>query len=136
MEENRMSIFRAIAARYSKQCETRENHDDKDLQTRYYKGSFHQLFQAAEEIFQEDKDCRIKSISKEHGEIAVEISRIPSFLIVTIVNVKPNETAVDMTVSTDKISLTGINPRLKAEIIHYYQQFDRKFTYLGSAKNA
>ncbi|PLR81498.1 hypothetical protein CVD25_16915 [Bacillus canaveralius] len=132
-----MSVFRALRTRYSKQCETKENHPDSDLKTRYYKGSFNQVFQAAEEIFKNDSNCRVTSVAKEHGEIAVEVKgNVPAFLIVTIITVKPYETAIDMNISTEKFSLAGFHRSLKNELLSFYKKFDERFTYIGSGKHA
>lgn len=131
-----MSLFRNMLKRYNKQCETAENHIEDDLKTRYYKGNFNQLFQAVEEIFKSDKQARVVNQSRDHGEIAVEVNRGQRvFLIITIINVKPLETAVDINASTDSSLLTGIYPYLKSEIHRLYKKLDRNQTYIGAGKS-
>src|SRR5581483_1220812 len=88
-----------LFTRYKREIETSERNGDDSLKTHYYKATFNQLFESVEKMFREDADCRVTTVSKEHGEIAVEISKpFPCFLIATVVNVKPIETAVDFTI--------------------------------------
>ncbi|MEW9051705.1 MAG: hypothetical protein AB2392_11160 [Neobacillus sp.] len=115
-----------LFTRFRKHIETSDKHRDDSLKTHYYKGTFNQIFQSVEQLFREDADCRIVTVSKEHGEIAVEVSKpIPCFLIITIVSVKPLETAIDFNISTEKMALLGINPTLKKRIISYYERINK-----------
>jgi hypothetical protein len=128
-----MSFLKALTGRYQKFSGTSENHRDQQLRTRYYKANFNQIFQTAEELLRKEPSCRITSVSKEHGEISAELNRgIPVFLTVTVVTTKPFETAVDMHISTEKFSLTGVNGQLKKELVHFYQRLDKSHTYIGS----
>lgn len=132
-----MSIFRQIANRYKKQCETSENHSDPELATRYFRTNTAQMMQSIEEIFKADRYVQIISISKEHGEIAAEIKRAKTlFAIVTVVTVKPFETAVDISISTEQSSPAGVNPLLKREVLTIYETLNQKHDFLGSARNA
>lgn len=132
-----MGILKDIFKRFQKQCETAENHPDEELRTHYYKGNVNQVFQSVEQSFRQDSNCHITSVSKEHGEIAVEVRRpVPCFLIVTIISVKPLETAVDFNISSEKTSLTGMYPLLKKQIITYYERINRLHTYVGNGRNA
>jgi hypothetical protein len=115
-----------LFTRFRKHIETSDKHRDDSLKTHYYKGTFNQIFQSVEQVFREDADCRIVTVSKEHGEIAVEVSKpIPCFLIITIVSVKPLETAIDFNISTEKMAPLGINPTLKKRIIAYYERINK-----------
>ncbi|MFL6517522.1 MAG: hypothetical protein ACJ8GL_05545, partial [Bacillus sp. (in: firmicutes)] len=68
----------------------------------------------------------------DHGEIAVEISKpIPCFLIVTIISVKPLETAVDFNISSERFSLLGTYPDLKKRINAYYERINQLHTFIG-----
>lgn len=131
-----MAIFGNVFLRFSKQIETSDRQADELLKTHYYKATFNQLFQSVEHVFNGDADCRITTVSKEHGEMAVEINKpFPCFLIITVVSVKPMETAVDFILSTDKFSLTGVYPVLRKRIIAYYDKLNKVHTYVGTAKN-
>lgn len=128
-----MSFFKALAGRYQKYIGTSENHQEEPLRTRYYKATFNQVFQSVEELLKADPSSSITSVSKEHGEISAEISKkAPSFLTVTVVTVKPFETAVDLHISTDRFSLAGINPALRNELKLFYQKLDQSHQYIGS----
>jgi hypothetical protein len=131
-----MGIFSSIFSRYQKQIETAEGQTDEQLRTHYYKANFHKLFQSVEEMFRNDPNCRIISVSKEHGEIAVEVkSPLQSFLIATVISVKPLETAVDFNISSEKMSLTGLRPALRKQIAGYYNRLSKLHTYTGAGKN-
>ena len=131
-----MAIFGNLFLRFSKQIETSDRQSDDQLKTHYFKASFNQLFQSVEQLFRQDADCRITTISKEHGEIAIEVNKpFPCFLIVTIVSTKPMETAVDFILSTEKFSVTGVYPSLKMRILSYYDKLKKVHTFVGTAKN-
>ncbi|NRD76076.1 hypothetical protein HPT25_00955 [Bacillus sp. BRMEA1] len=118
-----------LFTRYKREIETSDQNSDNVLKTHYYKASFNQLFDTVEKMFREDADCRITTVSKEHGEIAVEISKpFHCFLIATVVNVKPLESAVDFTISSEKFSLLGIYPDLRKRINFYYERINQLHT--------
>ncbi|GLB58459.1 hypothetical protein [Cytobacillus sp. NCCP-133] len=132
-----MSIFRQISNRYNKQCETSENHFDPELATKYYRTNTAQMMQSIEEMFNADRNVPIISTSKEYGEIAAEIKRDKTFFaIVTAVTVKPFETAVEISISTEQTTLAGVNPLLKKEVFALYKKLNQKHDFLGSARNA
>ncbi len=132
-----MASLTSIFTRFRKQIETTDQNTDDSLKTHYYKATFTQLFQSVEKLFHEDADCRVTTVSKEHGEIAVEVSKpTPCFLIVTIVSVKPLETAVDFNISSEKFSLFGMYPNLKKRIQSYYEQINKRHNLVGIRKNS
>ncbi|RBP93901.1 hypothetical protein DFO70_105131 [Cytobacillus firmus] len=132
-----MSIFRQFASRYKKQCETNENHSDPELTTRYYRTNTAQMMQTIEDLFKADQNVNILSISRERGEIAAEIKKIKScFAIVTVVTVRPFETAVDINISTEQSSPAGVHPILKREALSIYEKVNKRHDFLGSARNA
>ncbi len=122
--------------RFKKQVETSDRQRDEGLRTHYYKTNFNQMFQTIEELFRKDADCRVTTVSKEHGEIAVEISKpFPCFLVATVISSRPLETSVDFTLSTERFSIFGTHPLLKRRIITYYERLNKLHTYLGTGKN-
>lgn len=126
-----------LFTRFQKQIETSDRQSADSLKTHYYKANFNQLFTSIEKLFHEDADCRVVTVSKEHGEIAVEVSKpFSCFLIVTIVNVKPLETAVDFNISSEKFSLIGLYPDLKKRINSYYERINQVHTFLRAGKNS
>lgn len=128
--------IRDLFIRFSKQIETSDGQKDDLLKTHYYKATYNQLFPAVEELFRQDADCRITTVSKERGEIAVEINKpIPCFLIVTVVSVRPLETAVDFTISSESFSLTGSYPMLRKRLIAFYKRLNQIHTFIKAGKN-
>jgi hypothetical protein len=127
-----MAMLGNLFIRFKKQIETSDKIADDSLKTHYYKAKFNQMFDSVEKLFHEDADCRVTTVSKDHGEIAVEISKpIPCFLIVTIISVKPMETAVDFNISSEKFSLIGTYPALKNRINSYYERINQIHTFVG-----
>ena len=127
-----MAMLGNLFVRFKKQIETSDQIKDDSLKTHYYKAKFNQLFSSVEKLFHEDADCRVTTVSKEHGEIAVEINKpIRCFLIVTIVAVKPMETAVDFNISSEQFSVLGTYPALKTRINAYYERINRLHTFIG-----
>ncbi|MGG1677659.1 hypothetical protein ACIFOT_18125 [Neobacillus sp. NRS-1170] len=123
-----------LFTRFKREIETSDGNSDTSLKTHYYKATFNQLFESAEKMFREDADCRITTVSKEHGEIAVEIHKpFSCFLIATIVSVKPMQTAVDFNISSEKFSLLGIYPDLKKRINSYYERMNQLHTTIKNS---
>ena len=132
-----MSFIRNMLKQFNRQCETKENHMEEELKTRYYRVNLQSLFQSVKEILQNDTHAKVVSESIDHGEIAVEINRGKKmFAIITIITVKPYETAVDINVSTEQTVLLGAYPSLRAEITRIYEELDKKHTYIGVGKHA
>jgi hypothetical protein len=132
-----MSIIRDLFIRFTKKIETSDNQKDSSLSTHYYKATFNQTFQSVEELFRSDADCRIITVSKDHGEIAVEIDKpIPCFLIVTIISVRGLETAVDFNISTERFSPIGMYPVLRKRLISYYEKINKLHTLVRIGKSS
>ncbi|MEH7417182.1 hypothetical protein V7266_18000 [Neobacillus drentensis] len=126
-----------IFTRFKKQIETTDRNTDDSLKTHYYKATFNQLFQSVEKLFHDDADCRVTTVSKDHGEIAVEINKpISCFLVVTIVSVKPLETAVDFNISSESFSILGMYPQLKKRIESYYEKINKLHNLVEIRKNS
>jgi hypothetical protein len=118
-----------IFLNFKKQIQTSDQQRDEELKTHYYKGNTNQLFETIEQIIRQDADSRITTVSKERGEIAVEITKpIPCFMVVTIVSNKPLETAVDFTISTEKTFPFGAYPVLRKRVISFYERIDKLHT--------
>ncbi|NWQ42969.1 hypothetical protein MLOOGBEN_19905 [Bacillus sp. EB106-08-02-XG196] len=132
-----MSVIRNLFIRFSKQIETSDQQKDSSLTTHYYKATFNQVFNSVEELFRQDADCRIVTVSKDHGEIAVEINKpIPCFLIVTVVTVRGMETAVDFNISSEKFSPIGLYPILRKRLISYYEKMNKLHTLVRIGKSS
>ncbi|WP_077247566.1 hypothetical protein [Bacillus sp. FJAT-27225] len=126
-----------LLTRFRNSCETSEGHQDADLRTHYYRANKDALFLTIEGILKKRKGTVITDSSKERGEIAADLSEpFNSFLIATIVTVRPFETAVDFHLSTERFMLLGNYPALKKEILDFYKELDKAHTYTGAGKNA
>lgn len=129
-------MLRAIFTRYLKQCETNENHPDDLLKTHYYKGSFRQIFELVEKLLSHDDKYHIDHISKEHGEISVELKgHKRCLLIITLVAVRPYEVAVDLHISTESFSILGAYPYLKNEVIIFYKKLNNQAQLIGTGRS-
>lgn len=128
-----MTRRRSLFQRFQKECETNDNHFDPDLKSHYYKASFDKVYQAVLDIFQNDKDFKISSTSKERGEIAINMLKRPkAFIVATVVQVRPFETAVDFMVSSEQFSVTGLYPTLKKEVVKFYRILDQQLPLIGT----
>lgn len=126
-----------LFTRFRKQIETSDHQRDEQLKTHYYKANANQMFQTVEDLFRGDADCRITTVSKEHGEIAVEINKpLQSFLVVTILSPRPIETAIDFTISTERFSMMGVNPILRKRIAAYYERLNQQHPLIRKGKNS
>lgn len=126
---------RSIFLRYHRQCETRDDHFDEELKSHYYKTSFDKVFKAVENMFSNNPDFKVSSISKERGEMAIHMNKSPhAFIVVTVIQVRPFETACDFMVSSEKFSLTGLYPQLKKLVVQFYKTLDKELPYIGKKK--
>jgi hypothetical protein len=130
-----VKMVRSIMVRFSKQCETRDNHHDELLKTHYYKGSFSQIFAVVEKLVRDNGKYKVMHVSKEHGEISVELTDKQGLFIITIVAVKPYECAVDLHISTESFSLFGAYPFLKKELVSFYQKVNNIAQLTAIGKN-
>ncbi|WP_461201317.1 cytosolic protein [Anoxybacillus sp. TBDG-1] len=113
--------------------ETFERHPDEQLKSRYYKTTQSAALQAVKEMFEQMDGCHIVAISAERGEISVSLTKgKKAFIVATIVSVRPFETAIDFSVTTETKWLPidfGFSRQL---IIRLYDQLAKRFTYIGS----
>jgi hypothetical protein len=130
-----MPKSRPILGRYEKQCETADDHQDPKLLTRYYKKNSSQLFQLLEQFVRRQQNMKIINVSKEHGEIALELHGAKKcFVVITITGLMPLETAIDIMISTEQSSPLGIYPLLKKELITIYEEMDKEFEFIGAGR--
>ncbi|OXS60673.1 hypothetical protein [Rossellomorea vietnamensis] len=119
-----MSGIRTLLKRFQSECETSDQHEDKELQSRYYKSMHQGAFNAVLGLFS-SSEYEVISQSKDRGEITVRKNGTPQlFIVATVITVRPLETAVDFKVSADKGKIFGTYTVLKAQISHYYHQLD------------
>ncbi|MCU9614172.1 hypothetical protein OEV98_11430 [Caldibacillus lycopersici] len=130
-----MSKKRSFFQRWQKQCETRDDHFDPELKSHYYKTSFDKVFQGVEDTIRKNTNMTITSTAKDRGEIAIKMSNGPkAFIVATVIQVRPFETAVDFMVSSDNLSITGLYPSLKKVVLQLYAELDKSLPFVGTKK--
>lgn len=122
-----MSKKQSIFLRFQKNCETSDDHFDNQLKSHYYKSSFDKVFTAVQELFEKNPNMKVHSTSKDRGEIAVSMTNSPhAFIVATVIQVRPFQTAVDFMVSSEKFSIIGLYPTLKKVILQLYSELDEQ----------
>lgn len=97
-----MSIKQSFSKYFSNHAETDEHHWDSGLRTHYFKITKDQAFRTLEEFFSDKKTYNIQALSKEYGEISINMKgRKKAFIVVSIIMVKPYRTAIDFSVTTE-----------------------------------
>lgn len=113
--------------------ETSERHSDEQLKSRYYKTTQSTALQVVKEMFEQMDGCRIVAISEERGEMSVSLTKgKKAFIVVTVISVRPFETAIDFSVTTETTWLPvdfGFSRQL---IIRLYDQLEKRLPYIGS----
>jgi hypothetical protein len=130
-----MSFFAKLKDFFSTHQETGEKHRNPDLKSHYYKTTNKNALQTVKSIIEETPGMTVTSISEERGEMSVNIDRPrKAFLIVTVISVRPYETAIDFTSSTNTALPTdfGFSKKL---ILQLYKKLDGKLTFVGTGSS-
>lgn len=110
---------------FSNSAETRELHNDVELRSRYYKISYKKARIKVED-YCNLVGINIKDINDDHGEIYLQTAKY--HMIVSIVQVTPLETAIDMKVETYQIIGRGIP---KKKILELYKYLNDELSFKG-----
>jgi hypothetical protein len=105
--------------------ETKELHSDPQLRSRYYKTNFKKA-RLAVEAFADSKGIVIVNVDEAHGEMFLQTTKY--HMIVSIVQVTPLETAVDVKVQT--YQLIGRNVP-KQRILDLYAHLNDALEFKG-----
>lgn len=101
---NKMSFRQKIKKYFGNHAETREEHPDPTLKTHYYKTTKDRGLEALENLINHSNKYKMNSISKEHGEISILTKKgKKAFIVATVIMVKPYQTAIDFSVSSESI---------------------------------
>lgn len=120
----------------STHTETRENHSEESLKTRYYKAMKDKAFNEVLSLFNEIQTFEVKSTSIERGEIIVEgRGNKKLFLVATVIMVSPNRTAIDFSVTTETVLPLDFGYSAKV-IKDLYKKMDKRLEYVGSGLGA
>ncbi len=106
-------------------AETKEKHEKKELKTRYYRTRYNKVKDAVIE-YSNHNDYIINNIDDIHGEIFIQTTKF--HLIISIIQVNPLESAVDVKVQTYKIF--GMN-RPQRIIESLFAFLDKKLEFKG-----
>ncbi|WP_078379449.1 cytosolic protein [Sutcliffiella halmapala] len=132
-----MGAIQKLKTILSTHTETRENHFDEELRSHYYKVTNKNAIKALQEMFQKLNGYTVKSISEEHGEIAVHVNKgKKAFMVVTVISVRPFETAIDFSVTTDTAILPFDFGYSRKLILQTYKELNKTLTYIGSGLNS
>ncbi|MUV39353.1 hypothetical protein JNUCC1_03229 [Lentibacillus sp. JNUCC-1] len=125
-----MSLRQTVAKYFTNHAETRERHDDPALVSHYYKTTKDKAMAKLEEMFSDQQLYDLNAISKEHGEISVYTKKGRKvFIIVTVIMVRPFQTAIDFSVTSESALPFDFGHSNKI-IQQLYAQIDQHFTPL------
>ncbi|MCM3717901.1 cytosolic protein [Fictibacillus phosphorivorans] len=126
-------MFRKLQNLLGNHAETSERHVDERLQTHYFKASKTKVMNELKQILEEETNFKELAFSEERGEVTFEVKKPKNaFVVVSIVTVRHNHTAVDLNVSTESaLPLNfGYNQRLVTSI---YERLKQRLPFLGTA---
>ncbi|SHG84466.1 cytosolic protein [Ornithinibacillus halophilus] len=99
-----MALRHTVSKYLNNHAETSENHWDPNLKTKYYKTTKDKALRILEDYYKNAKEFEIQSVSEEHGEIGLKLVKgKKAFIIVTVIMVRPFQTAVDFSITTESI---------------------------------
>ncbi|MCL6586541.1 MAG: cytosolic protein [Anoxybacillus sp.] len=128
-----MSVWNKWKYVFTNHCETNETHEDERLRSRYYKATNAQAMKAVKELLQSSSHYELLSVSEERGEFsATTRGGKKAFIVITVISVRPLETAIDFSVTTDTTFDFGFSRRV---ILDLYEQLDKRLPYIGSGIN-
>ncbi|MCA1032009.1 cytosolic protein [Bacillus timonensis] len=116
-------------------CETTESHSDESLRSHYYKTTVKKAMETVKELIEKQQGFTITSYSDERGEMSVKVNKgKKALMIITIISIRPYETAVDLIVTTEtKLPIDfGFSKRI---IKGFYIQLNQKLPFIGTGLN-
>ncbi|TQS76235.1 cytosolic protein [Ornithinibacillus gellani] len=99
-----MSFRHFVQKNFNNHAESRDEHWNKTLQTKYYKTTKDKAMESLISLFERSEKYNLNAVSKEHGEISVTIKKgKKAFIVATVIMVRPYQTAIDFSVTTESI---------------------------------
>lgn len=130
-----MSFRQKTAKYFSNHAETSENHIDATLQTHYYKTTRDKGLSLLENYFNNNGNYHINAISKDHGEISATIVKgKKAFIVATVIMVRPHQTAVDFSVTTESVFPFDLGYSTKI-IQQLYQQINKELPIINNTNS-
>jgi hypothetical protein len=131
-----MSIMQKVKQVFSTHAETMDSHPDEQLCSRYYKTNTQNALKAVEDVIRGLKGYTVTSVSPERGEMSVNIAGSrKAFVVVTVITIRPFETAIDFSVTTET-PLPSDFGFSKKVIMELYNQLDKQLVFIGSGLGA
>lgn len=129
-----VSVKSKLSQVFSGHVETRENHVEDNLKTRYYKSTKDRTMKELIRIFKKSDRFEIIAESSERGEISVNVhGRKLYYVVVTVVMVRPFRTAVDLSVTAKSGMDFGFGSKVIESI---YGELGQSFEYIGTGQNS
>jgi hypothetical protein len=126
-------MFRKLQNLMENHAETSEQHVDERLRTHYFKVNKSEVMNVLKQILDEDTNFTELGLSVERGEVTFEVRQPKNaFVVVSVVTVRPNHTAVDLNVSTESVLPFnfGYNQRLVTSI---YENLKQRLPLIGTS---
>jgi hypothetical protein len=123
-------MFRKLKNLLENYAETSEHHVDERLRTHYFKANRAEVMKMIREMLDENDHFKELGFSEERGEVTFEVKQ--TFVVISVVTVRANRTAVDLNVSTESVLPLqfGSNQKL---IVSIYDNLKRRLTFLGTS---
>jgi len=124
-----MGMMSKVGAFFNSHVETSERDEDETLKTHYYKTSKDKLMEGIQSIIFSEEQFSLLDVSKERGEISVNVIKgKKGFLVITVVNVRPFKTSVDMSLTVEKGMNLGYGQKMIRQLYH---RLDKDYTFIG-----
>lgn len=125
--------MKQILAKFiSNHAETSDHHWNTSLQTHYYKTTKDKALARIEDLFNKSQNYSVQAISKEHGEISAYYKK--TFIIATVISVRPYQTAIDFSVTTETALPMDFGNSTKV-IEQLYAQLNKELPYMDTRNN-
>lgn len=121
-----MGLFEGVRGFFEVSNETSDKHLNPLLRSHYYKATNSNAMKEVEAVLRSNGGYTITSICAERGEISVDIhGKKQGLMTVTVITVRPFETAVDFTVMTETALPTDFGYSKKV-IVELYNALDKR----------
>lgn len=122
-----MGLLQSIKQVFSNHCETSDKHQDLQLRTHYYKTTTAHAFAEVKKLMEGLDGFELLSATEEYGELSVNVKKgKKAFMVISVVSVRPFETAVDFSVTTETTLLPMDFGYSKALVKKMYELLDQK----------
>jgi hypothetical protein len=88
---------------FENHVESRDSHPDPKLKTRYFKASKNNIIDRCREWIEHTQGLELLEVSVERGELAAKVNgKRKGLLVLTVITVRPFQTAIDLSFTVDK----------------------------------